>query len=283
MTALPRLLLLSLPKAGTHLLSKAAAMLPGMQGSGLHVDFSYMARFVDDPDTVDPRQTGEWSIEVQPGSVHYYGLRKMLQAVCPGEYITSHLRYSRELVELSNELGYRTVYIVRDPRDLAVSLAFYIPSQPGHELFEFFSSLSPEERITRAIVGSPKAENGVKRLRSLAHRLSKHAGWLHEPGVLTVRFEDLVGSRGGGSAERQSRTLSELCRQIGLKPEPVVIDRIGHELFGGTHTFRKGTIGDWKNHFSEYHLRLLEGDANHRIVEFGYPVRKALGGEPIPS
>ncbi|MCR6673600.1 hypothetical protein [Devosia ginsengisoli] len=67
-----------------------------------------------------------------------------------------------------------------------------------------------------------------------------------------MRYEDLVGTRGGGSDERQLAALSTLARHLDLSTTGEHLQsRWAAVQHRGNATFRKGQIGDWVNHFDE--------------------------------
>lgn len=73
--------------------------------------------------------------------------------------------------------------------------------------------------------------------------LTPYAGWLTAEGALSIRFEDLVGPRGGGSVERQTLALTTLAHHIGWRGAASrllsAIDRTFNPAAG---TFRRGRI-----------------------------------------
>ena len=68
---------------------------------------------------------------------------------------------------------------------------------------------------------------------------------MHRRDVLVVRFEDLVGMAGGGDKELQLKSIAELADWAGLSEFNLA--QVADELFGGTHTFRRGKIGQWRS------------------------------------
>ena len=88
--------------------------------------------------------------------------------------------------------------ILRDPRDVAVSQMHYLKQLKNHFAHEEYMALpSDSERLLVSIRGG---ELGGRRLQSLDERYRQFLGWERDGGAVVVKFEDLVGPEGGGSA-----------------------------------------------------------------------------------
>jgi hypothetical protein len=89
------------------------------------------------------------------------------------------------------------------------------------------------------------------------------------PRVLNVRFEDLIGSKGGGNDERQIKTIADIFAY--LEADGIDARLIAGKAFSeNSVTFRKGKIGDYRNVLSAAQIKLfneLHGDV---IRQYGY-------------
>ena len=95
--------------------------------------------------------------------------------------------------------------MIRDPRDIVVSQMFYVLKRKRHSHHQHFSSLnSDREKLMTAIKGEPSVNT-----TSIGERLEKYSGWL-DSGAFVVRFEDLIGYRGGGSEDKQRMVLKSI-------------------------------------------------------------------------
>jgi len=126
---------------------------------------------------------------------------------------------------------------------------------------------SDHERLMVSIRGG---ELGGRRLRSLAERYGRFLGWEREGGAAMVRFEDLVGPAGGGSAEARRLAIGRVATHLGVAVDERTICRIGENLFGAGRTFRRGQIGGWREEFSAEHERVLEKEAGQPLAGLGY-------------
>jgi hypothetical protein len=266
-----RVLLNSIPKAGAHLAVKALQTVGLSQG----------ARSIGSAAVLGRRQLlkqllrGSWTtgdavvvgIEV-PAPVRASWVRRRLAQVATGQFLRGHVRYSEHFAHLLAELGFRILHVVRDPRDVAVSHAHYMMDRPRHPLHRHYRSLDGwEARLSFSITGGRVP--GVGYLNSLARRYRLMAGWRCVPGVVTLRFEDLVGVNGGGSEARQRAAVAALT-EVGKVRDEGAVDRVVETLFGGTSTFRRGRIGGWRESFGPEHHELIRTHCSGVLEEWGY-------------
>ncbi len=88
--------------------------------------------------------------------------------------------------------------------------------------------------------------------------------------VCVVRFEDLVGPNGGGSAQAQRDSIRKIAQHIGIDLSEDDISDIMAKIFGKGLTFRRGKIGAWRSHFSENHKKLFKQVAGDLLFELDY-------------
>lgn len=236
----------SLPKSGTFLLRRTLSLLPTFAPR-----WSYHGLVADTPE-----------------------LYQKIQTIRRGQYASGHLYWSPELIELLVTSNIRTLFIFRDLRDVAVSLADYLTNKnPNHRLHSYFKSLkSDDERLMAAIVGvEGKLLKDGKRAESLGEWAMAFAPWLDEPNCLAVRFEDMIGSAGGGSDEKQLENVRAITNYLGINISEEQIIRVAQEIFfKSSTTFRKGQIGDWQNHFTDQHKRAFKKVAGEALINLGY-------------
>ena len=99
----------------------------------------------------------------------------------------------------------------------------------------------------------------------------RFAPWLSQKNVLVCKFEELIGEKGGGQQGDQEKLLKDLTHFLGLTVKNHQIKTIANSIFSPrSSTFNKGTIGGWKNIFSEAHQQLFM-DAGKEIMDlYGY-------------
>ncbi len=263
----PPFLVNSVPKAGTHLLKKIVEMLPGIAPTGLEV-LNYLA---------DEYDGGSGSAEKTclvgvdwPRPVPLSGLRQTLMDIPPGHFAIAHSRYSEEFGALVEELGMRTLLILRDPRDVVVSHASFVARKREHFLYDIYAHLGEEERIERSITGIAPDSGGGPMLLNIAERFRSVLPWMPRKYNYTTYFEMLVGEKGGGIREVQIEEIRNLLKHLGIPAPEEKIEAIAEGVFGGTYTYRKGRIGAWRSRFTEKHIRLFKEIAGQLLIDLGY-------------
>jgi hypothetical protein len=204
----PKVLCISLPKAGTHLLERAICLHPRLYRK------------------LVPTITGR-ELRRRGGAERFFGRLR------PGQVVMAHLRYDARVPELLAAHGVRPIFMIRDPRDVVVSQVRYALGRPDHWAHAF-------------------------------------AGWMRDD-VALVRFEDLIGVEGGGSAERQREVVADVYRFVGVDAEPTLVDDVSRRSFSAdSPTFRKGAIGGWRAVFDDELTALVHDLAGEQIARFGY-------------
>lgn len=261
----PRVLLNGPPKSGTHLLSDCVALMPKMVFSGRHFALS---EFVTGPVV----QTSGHDSGIYP-ALEGSRLERFL-ARCPqGMFVTAHAAFHPDLKDFTEELGFKQILLLRDPRDLVVSQAFYIKREPLHHHHRHYTEVlkSDEERIMTCIRGFEAGVSNDIPLLSVSELFAGFVPWLDDASTLVVRFEDLIGSRGGGDIENQLASIRHIGEFIGRPLGHGQAERIAGKMYGkGSLTFRKGQTGDWRNHFTEAHRRTFKETMGDMLIGLGY-------------
>jgi hypothetical protein len=245
-----RVLATSMPKSGTHLLTALLDAIPGMRFSGYHLTEAELAGRRGPVDRLD----------------------RALRRVRRGQYVSGHLPARSAVVGCVTELDYRTIFIVRDPRDVAVSDLHYILGFRQHPLHERLHRMpSEEERLLAMITGIDETRDGHPLLEPMGERVAGYLAWMSSDQAITVRFEDLVGPSGGGSDARQRGTVSAVLRHLDRDDDPDAVDRIRRAVWSpSSSTFRRGSTGDWRLHFRPVHVQKVKELAGSQLIALGY-------------
>ncbi len=244
----------SVPKAGTHLLTSLLDRFPKVMYSGEHRSLNQFK-----PGGRTSSAEADWT-----------QVRRWLRSQRNGQYCTTHFSAAEPVFTALEEFQFASLFVVRDPRDIVVSHAHYVARFERHHLHEYYTRMLPEDRLMASIVGVPGSA-GIPLLPSIGSVLASYAGWLHHPGTLVLRFEDLVGAAGGGDALSQRRAIDDIARHISRPLD----DAQRRRVVAGVHakdsaTLRRGVIGDWKNHFTDEHRAAFAEVAGPQLVEWGY-------------
>jgi hypothetical protein len=235
-------LLVSVPKSGTHLLERALCLHPSLYR---RLAPTLLRRSID-------RRWG--------------GLDGLATRLRGGQVAVAHLRFREDYPEVLARHGVRTLFMVRDPRDVLVSLVHFAPGRKDFAPGRVYAQ-QPElkDRIRTAIVGKPE-----EKIPSIADRLDQYRGWL-DSGALVVRFEDLVGASGGGDPERQVELLAGIYRHIGVPSNEELLRKIQGKVFSSASpTFRSGAIGQSKSAFDDDLEELFQRTAGQVAAAYGY-------------
>ena len=169
-------------------------------------------------------------------------LAERLASLPDGHYIHAHCGFDEGLLKVARAARVPIVFLYRDPRAMMASQAHFLiergePADLVSRLYE--STLTEAYRLLIDGDGMSLAGDEV---------FAVYEGWLEASGVLAVRFEDLVGPRGGGSASVQLATVARIAQHVGWRGSTETLVEAAEQIFNpGTGTFRRGTIDGWRN------------------------------------
>ncbi|HKJ59794.1 MAG TPA: sulfotransferase domain-containing protein [Halobacteriales archaeon] len=246
----PRVLANSIPKSGTNLLLSCLAEFPNLRPSFEHVSMG------------SNRTAGTAE------------LRGVLEATGRGQYSSGHVFHTPETRAVVERTDVRMLLVVRDPRDVVTSHFHFVSEKhTGHRLHDHYRSLPDEEA---RLMASIRGVDGVqtrdgKPLESIGEWLDAFLGWKEEPYVQLLRFEDLVGTQGGGSRTAQMDAVRAIAGHLDVELDERRVESIAAGTFStGSSTFRKGLIGDWRNHFTDAHVTAFKDEVGDELQELGY-------------
>ncbi len=241
----------SFPKSGTHLLAQVLQAFPQI---GLAVDRG-----------MGPILT----------FVRFTGRRRSpreilddLNALRPGDMCFGHIIASPEIQGGWQRDKVAHYFMLRDPRDVVVSHAYYIADKAIHNVHhEYYQSLPTlADRIRASILGRPDWEGDFPNIRD---RFELYMGWLDCSEVCTLRFEDFISNR-RASLGVMLDYAREMNFQINLDDQEA-IDRLAIAIDPQrSFTFRSGKIGEWRTHFSPEHSRMFKEIAGDLLIRLGY-------------
>lgn len=179
-----------------------------------------------------------------------------------------YVEASPENIAFLTQPGRVNYFIYRDPRDMLVSHVFFATDMhPGHGMHAFYKSL-PDfgARLKVAITGIDR--DGLK-LASVRQRYEDVFRWLETPGVMCLRFEDLI--------ERREATLQAMLDEVeksGYRiptPRPQALQLLMAAIQPRkSATFRAGKTGSWRQYFTDEHKRLFKEVAGDLLIRLGY-------------
>lgn len=165
----------------------------------------------------------------------------------------------------------KIIFNYRDPRDTVLSMVNFLCGKTKGGLSDFnnlrvlseimLSKDTLEDRLTYALTD----ESFPCQARDFKSML-----WLlHHPNVCKVSFEELVGPKGGGSAEAQLDAAARLIDFLGERdssPKDIVDALFNSDAF----SFFKGQIGGWEKVYTPGHRRIADDTLGEVLALYGY-------------
>lgn len=191
-----------------------------------------------------------------------------LQRVPRGVIGWGYVEASPENVAVLCQPGRVNYFIYRDPRDMLVSQVFFATDMhEEHGMHVFYKSLPDfDERLKVAITGIDR--DGLKMV-SVKQRYEGVFQWLEQPGVMCLRFEDLINDR-----DATLNAMLDEVEKTGYEiPTPrekaleILVEAIQPKK---SHTFRSGKTGGWREYFGDEHKVLFKDVAGDLLVRLGY-------------
>lgn len=191
-----------------------------------------------------------------------------LNEMQPGDIAYSYLQARPPYLEALSRSNVAAFFIYRDPRDVIVSQIFYaLDMHPGHGMRAYYQELPDmEARIHAAITGVQSADAN---LSPILAKYEKYLGWLDQPSVLSLRFENLILDR----AAAFGRILDHLQARgfTSQPPRPEAVAALEAAIAPrASGTFRKGQPGEWRQHFSQANITAFKSATGDLLQRLGY-------------
>ncbi|MFZ2487405.1 MAG: sulfotransferase domain-containing protein [Anaerolineae bacterium] len=272
-----RLLINSMPKSGTHLLTQVVDLL-GFQDQGAHA--SFWGRTKDRLGLGAPvvlahlrvkrnkqrllrslvtRQSAPLTVPVDvtmPVDVPVGLLQAWLAGIRPGAYLSGHVPWHVKTADIVRANALKQIVIVRDPRDVLVSFVHFV-RRPQHVLSKDFTPLTPDEQLLLALQGGQGSAG--THIVGMMQGFAAILNWTQETDVLFVRFEDLIGTQGAGSEQAQRVTVQKIAEYLGLALTDQATDTVCQRAFDTkSATFRRGQIGSWQDELTPQQIQSVQ-------------------------
>lgn len=269
-----------IPKCGTHLLLKCIELF-GVNGitdyaKEIKPSPQKLARIRRFNKSMPPKHyKGEYYSILSGGLPN--GLLGLLRRDFKSrKHFWSHWAYTPRFEHFLQYFQTSNLLMMRDPRDMVVSFAFMVHKSREGQTADL------EKVIIDLITGKqqyylPWAVE-IQQVYPLLWELGLYKFYrLYMPFIksnnfLVVRFEDLIGERGGGSAQKQIEIIKKIGRHIRVASDDATVKSIIDRLFGGTWTFREGQTGSWKKYFTPAIKTAFKRDKEllKLLVDLGY-------------
>jgi len=278
------IILISIPKCGTHLMTRILSLMPGKDLSFNPFDWEVLG-------VLDRREKAMISAIKDNAKLAPEYVMGMYHVPMAGPFpkamlnrmrgkntrsFDEHWPYTVEAEELFNQCTEANFFIIRDPRDMIVSLAYMIYKGPN----------KLEARIPDVILdlidGRQKSfvswANGIHAIYPLLYTYGVtnvyklYLPWTQARKFITVRFEDLVGEEGGGSRSVQMNELKRIATHLKVSLSDEQHIELRNKIFGESSTFREGKIGSWRKYFTQEMIEAYKKTpgACQLLIDLGY-------------
>lgn len=246
----PILLGISFPKSGTHLLDQ------------ILLGFNRVAPFSRRLHSFYAEYEGESGRKRSPEQALAW-----LDSLRPGDVASAHLFARDEVVRCVCAPAFIPYFIFRDPRDVVVSHVFYVTDMEArHVHHDYYASLPDfDSRLNVSILGRPDANIEFP---NISDRFTPYLGWLDQPSVLKIHFEDLINDR----ATTLNRITDHFLARILLQaPRKLILESLEASINPSrSPTFRSGRTGEWAKYFTEEHKNIFKEVAGDLLIRLGY-------------
>lgn len=188
--------------------------------------------------------------------------------------------YAPGQAEVLKDNHHKVIAFTRDPRDALVSMVFYLRSledQPWNNNRRDFIKVGPQfddltldQQITSLICGNEHAPSYIK-------FYLERIGWSLNPAHLVVKYEDLVGSAGGGSDEIRDACIINLANFIHLELSQEQLEKVTAEMYTDLgvceaegRVYKRSSIKNWIIFLNEEHKLLLKETIGEVLIELSY-------------
>ena len=262
---LPALLGISFPKSGTHLLDQ------------ILLGFSIVAPYARRLHSFYAEYEGESGVKRAPEQALHW-----LDSLRSRDVASAHLFARPDAVARVASPRFIPYFIFRDPRDVVVSHVFYVTEMESRHVHHAYYQSLPDfdARLKVSILGRP--DSNIE-FSNIADRFAPYLGWLDQPQVLTIHFEDLIQDR----VRALNRIMDHFLGRVPLQPlrlrdgqspslrsaraRQVILDALESAINPTkSPTFRSGKTGEWRKHFTDEHKKIFKDAAGDLLVKLGY-------------
>ena len=270
----------SLPKSGTHLLARFLDLLglkecrPNLSGSLIRITGRNVLRRYFKRKRIWIDGLNEFGFKVDLDHPENRIRSKWLENIIKTDenniYRKAHLPYSEELEKFLISLGYKVLFIIRDPRDVVVSYCNHMLRDSNYPLHKIFLNLKSDAERIKTVINGRKFSNGYA-LSALQNRIENVMGWWESSLTCSVRFEDLIGAQGGGISRVQHEQIKKLTKYLCYQLTSNDHFRISKQIFyPKANTFYKGIIGQWKTKFADSNIDHFKLTCGKYLIKLGY-------------
>lgn len=273
-----KLMLITIPKSGTHLLHKCLNLIDKRKlpfSYGGELPFQKWYEQSKEKNALPP--PNHWKGQFHPSTINETVLAIKKSCTDKKNDYSSHAYYTEDYNVFLDSKNFKKIVMLRDPRAIVVSYANMVKDgfEPHHKVdFEDLLLDLIDGRQQHYISWATSKNTAYPAIweMGLCNFYKLYLPFISTKNCLTVRFENLVGEQGGGSQELQRAEIQKILKHLGIFLDSRRFDKVMEKLFGDSVTFYQGTIDGWKKYFTpkiKEAFKAVPG-ANELLVLLGY-------------
>jgi hypothetical protein len=220
-------------------------------------------------------------IHTEPPEWNPYKSDETFMSLRNGEVLCAHYPLNEKIKLLIEDNDVLPLFLYRDPRDVAVSTTLYIKHVlTHHPLHNFIAKLSESDALALILEGGIVPAEGNKDCGYIIYEGMKYfcdeaLQWINHPKVAHIRYEDITTD--------PVKTLTKALYNVNVEIDPELLKDVSTRLSFNTFSngraqgnesktshFRKGVIGDYKLHFSDFHKSVCKLRFGMELIELQY-------------
>lgn len=205
-------------------------------------------------------------------AVNISTMKNWLSYVEPGQYIRGHMPYSKVLSSILCESGFKHIFIIRDPRAVVASLIAFILDtkfEGNHHFLQQDLQALPQPQRLRFILEGGYASYAKVNIQPFINFCNEMFLWKEDPNCLFLKFEDLVGEKGGGDNHKQEQAMNQISSFLSID-QHYAKDKLSSVYDPNSPTFRVGKIDSWKTAMKTEEIEYLEEYSHDLCCQMGY-------------
>tara|TARA_B100001093_G_C26747881_1_gene979721 strand:+ start:497 stop:1375 length:879 start_codon:yes stop_codon:yes gene_type:complete len=204
---------------------------------------------------------------------------KLVERICSkvkdNEYMLSHIPYSAGMDEILRDLKWKNIVILRDPRDQCASMLHKLKIKKNNPASHYlYENLKTDSDRIKAIIDGYDGLDNIRGMVGLEKMYRSVLDWKGKGNFIFIKFEDLIGPKGGGNFNSQKETIIKILKHLNYKhyDNDEIVEWIGYHCFGTTNSFWKGQIGNWKNVFDKEIVKIFENNISGLLDQLDYKI-----------